>query len=210
MSSQPRPKPKNHAEEITAALDWIRPRKFDSEGYPDVQVDLTRPSVSRDEAFAILSRAVLSSPAVESAPAASLPQAERDFFLRWIAEARRSMTREAHEDGRTEGEIIDDLGNTLANFGADSFTEEPEQVAEHDRLLALPRTYSLPPSAPAADAGIVARLREEEAHADRLAVRLQIAHQAECPTFDDGTGRCVGCGHQEVLDEHAARRGGAR
>ena len=76
------------------------------------------------------------------------------------------MTRDGHEDGRTEGEIIDDLGNVLANFGADSLTEDPEQVAEHDRLLALPRTYSLPPGAPAADAGIVARLLDAQRYTD--------------------------------------------
>jgi len=55
--SQSRPKPANRTEEIAAALDWLRPTAIDAEGYPDVQVDLTRPSVSRDEAFAILSLA---------------------------------------------------------------------------------------------------------------------------------------------------------
>ena len=68
---------------------------------------------------------------------------QRDFFLRWLCEVRRSMTREAHEDGRTEAEILEDISCVLGNFGCDAFTCEPEQVNEHERLMSLPRTYHL-------------------------------------------------------------------
>lgn len=68
----------------------------------------------------------------------------RDWCAGWLIRARLAVYREGWEEGMSAGETTDALTSVLANLGCDDGTEQPHDVAETKRLLAMPVTYSPP------------------------------------------------------------------